>query len=66
MSPFFLLFQDLWLEHKCLLNMGVHYFQLYFDPDASCRDTTPLQILYHNGKLNGFVIAHMTGLEGEK
>ena len=56
----------MWKHHKCLFNMGEHYFQLYFDLDQSCREVAPYQILYNNGKLNGFVFQHLSDVDGER
>jgi len=49
-----------WNKHNCFLNMGRHWFTLNYDPNESCDAITPFQLVYHNGKLNGFVFQSVT------
>ena len=45
-------FQAFWAEHKCFVNMGRHYFNLFYDADADACNAdgpeafTPIQLLY--------------------
>ena len=59
-------FQTTWFRHYCVLNMGLHYFQLNYDENAPCDDLTPIQLLYSGGVLNAFVWQHPAALEGDR
>ena len=45
-------------EHKCFPAMGKHIIGFNYDPDQDCNKVMPLQILYHEGQLSGFVWQH--------
>lgn len=55
---------EFWMKHKCFVNMGRHYFNLFYDADAeACNpdgplEFTPIQLLYSGGVMNGFVWQH--------
>jgi hypothetical protein len=52
-----------WKRHKCFFNMGTHYLNLgYGNNDYDCRKGTPLQLLYIDNNLNGFVWQHIAPL----
>ena len=57
---------DIWYDHFCFLGMGDHYFQFNYTPDQDCKDTFPVQILYDQGVINGFVWQHLANLPGSK
>jgi len=57
---------DVWSKHKCFVNMGRHYFQLYHDEDQHCDNLVPIQLLYSGGVLNGFVWQHPAPLKGDR
>jgi len=57
---------DVWSKHKCLVNMGRHYFQLYHDEDQPCDDLVPIQLMYSGGVMNGFVWQHPAALKGDR
>lgn len=57
---------DIWYDHFCFLGMGDHYFQFDHDPNQDCKDTFPVQILYDQGVINGFVWQHAANLPGSK
>ena len=50
--------EDDWYEHKCFPGMGKHVIGFNYDPDQDCDKVMPLQILYHEGQLSGFVWQH--------
>jgi len=60
---------DFWIKNKCHPTMGIHYFSKDVSPkDTTCQNLTPFQLLYIDGKLNGFIfqhIAQMTGNDGK-
>jgi hypothetical protein len=49
-----------WYEHKCFPWMGKHFIGFKYDPDQDCDKVMPLQILYHESQLSGFVWQHNT------
>jgi len=52
-----------WKRHKCFLNMGTHYLNLdYGDDDFDCRRGIPIQLLYIDDNLNGFIWTHIAPL----
>jgi len=51
--------QDGWYEHKCFPGMGKHVIGFNYQHDQPCEDVMPVQILYHKGRLSGFVWQHM-------
>ena len=47
--------------------MGLHYFSKDVSPkEASCKDLTPFQLLYIDGKLSGFIFQHIGQLTGKR
>jgi len=55
-----------WNSHYCFLGMGMHYMEFNYDPDQRCEYVFPLQILYHDGELIGFVWQHLAQLPGDR
>merc|ERR1711976_8099 len=55
-----------WFNHFCFLGMGEHYMQFNYEPDQSCFDILPVQILYDGGVISGWVWQHMAMLPGDK
>ena len=55
-----------WYDHYCFLGMGDHYIQYNYTPDQDCAAVLPIQVLYDQGVLNGFVWQHLAGLPGDK
>merc|ERR1712051_487784 len=52
-----------WKRHKCFFSMGTHYLNLdYGDDDFDCRRGVPIQLLYIDDNLNGFVWQHIAPL----
>ena len=47
-----------WYEHKCVPAMGKHVIGYNYAADQDCDEVIPLQILYYQGKLSGFVWQH--------
>jgi len=47
-----------WYEHKCFVGMGKHVIGFNYAADQNCDLVMPLQILYHEGELSGFVWQH--------
>ncbi len=37
-------FEGLWYEHQCFTNMGVHYFNLNYEPNQDCNEIIPFQV----------------------
>ena len=47
--------------------MGIHYFSKDVSPeDATCQNLTPFQLLYIDGKLNGFIFQHIAQMTGKR
>jgi len=58
---------DFWYKHFCFLNMGRHYFNMYYDPDQPCTpDNIPVQLVFSGGVLNGFVWQHVSSIPGDR
>jgi len=55
-----------WYDHYCFLGMGDHYTQFDYTPDQACTDPLPIQLLFDQGVLNGFVWQHIANLPGSK
>jgi hypothetical protein len=55
-----------WFKHYCFLQMGNHYFNLNYDVNAPCVDLVPIQLIYHNEELNGFVWQHVAAMTGDR
>ena len=53
-----------WFQHYCFLNMGRHYFNLNYDPNQSCDELVPIQLVYSGGVLNAFVWQHPAAMPG--
>merc|ERR1711970_1520254 len=47
-----------WFEHKCFPGMGKHVMGFNYDSSQDCDTVMPIQILYHEGALSGFVWQH--------
>jgi hypothetical protein len=47
-----------WYEHKCFPGMGKHVIGFNYLPGQNCKTVMPLQVLYHQGQLSGFVWQH--------
>jgi len=54
-----------WFRHNCVPTMGEHYLQMGFSRDESCG-VLPVQLLYDQGNLHGFVFSHYAALSGPK
>ena len=47
--------------------MGIHYFSKDVSPkDSTCQNLTPFQLLYIDGKLNGFIFQHIAQMTGKR
>ena len=57
---------DFWYNHFCFLGMGEHYFTFNYTPDQDCKTGFPVQILYDEGVITGFVWQHLAYLPGDK
>jgi len=55
-----------WYDHFCFLGMGDHFMQFNYQPDQDCFSVIPIQILYDDGVINGFVWQHIASLPGNK
>jgi len=55
-----------WFAHYCFPGMGVHYIQFNYQDTQKCEEVLPLQILYSDGKLVGFVWQHIGLLPGDR
>jgi len=55
-----------WFDHYCFIGMGDHYLQFNYQPDQDCFAVLPLQILYSEGVINGFVWQHTAMLPGDQ
>jgi len=55
-----------WNDHFCFPGMGEHYHQFDYTPDQACDSVLPLQILYNEGVLSGFVWQHSATLPGDR
>jgi len=53
---------EMWFVHKCLAGMGRHIIGYNYQPDQDCDSVMPVQILYHQGELSGFVWQHQADL----
>jgi len=53
-----------WYDHYCFLGMGDHFIQYNYQPDQDCTSVLPLQILFSEGVINGFVWQHYANLPG--
>jgi len=53
-------------SHYCFLGMGMHYMNFNYQPDQDCNEIFPLQILYSQGELIGFVWQHLAFLPGDR
>ena len=45
--------------------MGDHYLQFDYTPDQDCNTVLPLQLLYDQGVLTGFVWQHIADPPGD-
>merc|ERR1712168_37156 len=55
-----------WYDHFCFLGMGDHFIGFNYQPDQDCFKVPPVQILYDDGKIHGFVWQHIAFLPGDK
>jgi len=55
-----------WYDHYCFIGMGDHYLQFNYQPDQDCFSVLPLQILFSEGVINGFVWQHTAMLPGDQ
>merc|ERR1711915_286069 len=55
-----------WYDHYCFIGMGDHFLQFNYQPDQDCFSVLPLQLLFSEGVLNGFVWQHVANLPGDK
>ena len=47
--------------------MGLHYFSKdVSSKDSTCQNLTPFQLLYIDGKLNGFIFQHIAQMTGKR
>ena len=47
--------------------MGTHYFsEDVSKEDTTCKDMTPFQLIYIEGKLSGFIFQHIAELTGKR
>jgi len=54
-----------WFDHLCFLGMGDHYLGFDYTPDQDCDSVLPLQILYDQGVITGFVFQHLANIPGD-
>lgn len=57
---------DNWYKHWCFLGMGTHYMEFNYEIDQDCSSVLPVQILYDQGVITGFVWEHLAHLPGER
>jgi len=55
-----------WFDHKCFIGMGDHYIGFNYQPTQDCSEVFPVQLLFDDGKLSGFVWQHYANLPGDK
>lgn len=55
-----------WFNHLCFPGMGSHFIQFDFTADQDCVMVLPLQLLFDDGNINGFVWQHFVKIEGGK
>jgi len=53
---------DLWYVHKCFAGMGRHIIGYNYEDDQDCNTVMPMQVLYHEGELSGFVWQHQANI----
>ena len=53
-------------DHHCLPGMGDHLIQYNYTPDQDCSSVLPVQVLYSNKNLIGFVWQHSAMLPGDR
>ena len=56
----------MWHRHECFANMGTHFFTWNHNANEDCKNSFPVQLIYHKGELNGFVWQHFAELEGDR
>jgi len=54
-----------WFDHLCFLGMGDHYLGFDYTPEQDCDTVLPVQILYDEGIITGFVFQHIANLPGD-
>jgi len=57
---------DRWYKHKCFPGMGTHYMEFDYTPDQDCESVLPLQILYDDEVITGFVFQQTANLPGAR
>ena len=55
-----------WYAHLCTNGMGLHYSQFNYEKEQDCNKVLPIQILFHDGVIHGFVWQHFANLPGSK
>jgi hypothetical protein len=55
-----------WHKHWCFLGMGTHYMEFNYEIDQDCNEVLPVQILYDQGVITGFVWQHNAYLTGAR
>jgi len=55
-----------WYKHLCFVGMGTHYMEFNYEIDQDCNAILPVQILYDQGVITGFVWQHVVYLPGER
>jgi len=55
-----------WHKHWCFLGMGTHYMEFNYEIDQDCNSVLPVQILYDQGVITGFVWQHNAYLTGAR
>jgi len=58
--------EERWKEHYCFLGMGKHFIEFDYTPDQDCNAVLPLQIMYDQGVVNGFVFQHNGFFSGNR
>jgi len=58
--------EGFWKHHLCIMGMGIHYLTFDYTPDQDCDTVMPFQVLYDQGRLNGFAWMHEATLPGDK
>jgi len=58
--------QARWYKHFCFPGMGTHYMEFDYTPDQGCDAVLPIQLMYDDGEITGFVWQQNVKLPGER
>jgi len=53
-------------KHKCFVGMGNHYMRFNYKKNQDCKKVWPIQIMYKDNELNGFVWQHIGKFKGSR